>query len=334
MAKVTVLGGGTWGIGLAILLANAGHDVMVWSAVESEIEMLSTTHAHKLLPGAAIPESVRYTLDDKEAVTDRDILVMAVASSFTRKTAKRLAPLIRDGQIIVDVAKGIEEGTLKTLSEQISDEIPNADVCVLSGPTHAEEVSRLMPTTIVVASHNKETALFVQDVFMTETFRVYTSSDVKGVELGGSLKNVVALAAGIADGLGYGDNAKAALITRGIAEISRLGVKMGCRPETFSGLTGMGDLIVTCASMHSRNRRCGMLLGQGKSLKEAREEVGMVVEGIYSAKAAIELGRKYEVSLPIIEQVNLILFEGKDAGVAVKELMVREKKDELSDTQW
>ena len=334
MAKVTVLGGGTWGIGLTILLATAGHDVMVWSAVESEIEMLSTTHAHKMLPGAKIPESVRYTLDDKEAVTDRDILVMAVASSFTRKTAKRLAPLIKDGQIIVDVAKGIEEGTLKTLSEQISDEIPGADVCVLSGPTHAEEVSRLMPTTIVVASHNKETALFVQDVFMTETFRVYTSSDVKGVELGGSLKNVVALAAGIADGLGYGDNAKAALITRGIAEIARLGVKMGCRPETFSGLTGMGDLIVTCASMHSRNRRCGILLGEGKSLKEAQEEVGMVVEGIYSAKAAIELGRKYEVNLPIIEQVNLILFNGKDAGEVVKELMVREKKDEVSDTQW
>ncbi|MCR5618848.1 MAG: NAD(P)-dependent glycerol-3-phosphate dehydrogenase [Lachnospiraceae bacterium] len=334
MAKITVLGGGTWGIGLTILLATAGHDVMVWSAVESEIDMLSQTHAHKMLPGAVIPESVRYTLDDKEAVTDRDILVMAVASSFTRKTAKRLAPLIKDGQIIVDVAKGIEEGTLKTLSEQISDEIPGADVCVLSGPTHAEEVSKLMPTTIVVASHNKETALFVQDVFMTETFRVYTSSDVKGVELGGSLKNVVALAAGIADGLGYGDNAKAALITRGIAEISRLGVKMGCRPETFSGLTGMGDLIVTCASMHSRNRRCGILLGEGKSLKEAQNEVGMVVEGIYSAKAAIELGRKYEVSLPIIEQVNLILFEGKDAGEAVKELMLREKKDEVSDTQW
>ncbi len=334
MAKITVLGGGTWGIGLTILLATAGHDVMVWSAVESEIDMLSQTHAHKMLPGAVIPESVRYTLDDKEAVTDRDILVMAVASSFTRKTAKRLAPLIKDGQIIVDVAKGIEEGTLKTLSEQISDEIPGADVCVLSGPTHAEEVSKLMPTTIVVASHNKETALFVQDVFMTETLRVYTSSDVKGVELGGSLKNVVALAAGIADGLGYGDNAKAALITRGIAEISRLGVKMGCRPETFSGLTGMGDLIVTCASMHSRNRRCGILLGEGKSLEEAQNEVGMVVEGIYSAKAAIELGRKYEVSLPIIEQVNLILFEGKDAGEAVKELMLREKKDEVSDTQW
>ena len=334
MAKVTVLGGGTWAIGLTIQLASAGHDVTVWSALESEIEMLSSTHAHVNLPGATIPESVKYTLDDKEAVTDKDILVMAVASSFTRKTAKRLAPLIKEGQIIVDVAKGIEEGTLKTLSEQIKDEIPGAKVAALSGPTHAEEVSRYMPTTIVASSTDKEVAKYLQDVFMTDTLRVYTSSDIKGVELGGSLKNVVALAAGIADGLGYGDNAKAALITRGIAEISRLGVKMGCRPETFSGLTGMGDLIVTCASMHSRNRRCGILLGQGKSLEEAQKEVGMVVEGIYSAKAAIELGKKYDVSLPIIEHVNLILFEGKDAGTAVKELMLREKKDEVSDTQW
>ncbi len=334
MAKITVLGGGTWAIGLTIQLATAGHDVTVWSALESEIDMLRSTHAHVNLPGATIPDSVKYTLDDKEAVTDRDILVMAVASSFTRKTAKRLAPYIKEGQIIVDVAKGIEEGTLKTLSEQINDEIPSAKVVALSGPTHAEEVSRYMPTTIVASSPDKEVAMYIQDVFMTDTLRVYTSSDIKGVELGGSLKNVVALAAGIADGLGYGDNAKAALITRGIAEISRLGVKMGCRPETFSGLTGMGDLIVTCASMHSRNRRCGILLGQGKSLEEAQKEVGMVVEGIYSAKAAIELGKKYDVSLPIIEQVNLILFEGKDAGTAVKELMLREKKDEVSDTQW
>ncbi len=334
MAKISVLGGGTWAIGLTIQLATAGHDVTVWSALESEIEMLSSTHAHVNLPGATIPESVKYTLDDKEAVTDKDILVMAVASSFTRKTAKRIAPLVKQGQIIVDVAKGIEEGTLKTLSEQIEDEIPGAKVVALSGPTHAEEVSRFMPTTIVASSPDKEIAKYIQDIFMTDTLRVYTSSDIKGVELGGSLKNVVALAAGIADGLGYGDNAKAAIITRGIAEISRLGVKMGCRPETFSGLTGMGDLIVTCASMHSRNRRCGILLGQGKSLEEAQKEVGMVVEGIYSAKAAIELGKKYEVSLPIIEQVNLILFEGKDAGTAVKELMLREKKDEVSDTQW
>ena len=263
------------------------------------------------------------------------IFIALALGSLTLLISKPSNKIIyaKEGFIIVTCA-WIALSAIGCVPFVISGEIPNADVCVLSGPTHAEEVSRLMPTTIVVASHNKETAHFVQDVFMTETFRVYTSSDVKGVELGGSLKNVVALAAGIADGLGYGDNAKAALITRGIAEISRLGVKMGCRPETFSGLTGMGDLIVTCASMHSRNRRCGILLGEGKSLKEAQEEVGMVVEGIYSAKAAIELGRKYEVSLPIIEQVNLILFEGKDAGEAVKELMLREKKDEVSDTQW
>ena len=334
MAKITVLGGGTWGIGLTILLANAGHDVCVWSALDSEIDYLSANHEHKMLPGAKIPDSVTYTLDDKIAATDRDIIVMAVASSFTRSTAKRFAPLIKEGQIIVDVAKGIEEGTLKTLSEQIEDEIKGVRVCALSGPTHAEEVSRLMPTTIVAASKDKETALFVQDVFMTETFRVYTSNDVKGVELGGALKNVVALAAGIADGMGYGDNAKAAIITRGIAEITRLGVKMGCNPETFAGLTGIGDLIVTCASIHSRNRKCGMLLGQGKTLSEAQKEVGMVVEGIFSAKAGLELGRKYDVSLPIIEQVNHILFDDKDAITAVRELMLREKKDESSDTRW
>ncbi len=334
MAKITVLGGGTWGIGLTILLANAGHDVIVWSALDTEIDYLSINHEHKMLPGAKIPDSVRYTLDDKEAATDRDIIVMAVASSFTRSTAKRFAPLIKEGQIIVDVAKGIEEGTLKTLSEQIEDEIPGVKVCALSGPTHAEEVSRLMPTTIVAACKDKETACYVQDVFMTDTFRVYTSNDIKGVELGGALKNVVALAAGIADGMGYGDNAKAALITRGNAEITRLGVKMGCNPETFSGLTGIGDLIVTCASMHSRNRKCGMLLGQGKTLKEAQKEVGMVVEGIFSAKAGLELGKKYDVSLPIIEQINLILFEDKDAKSAVRELMLREKKDESTDTKW
>ncbi len=334
MAKITVLGGGTWGIGLTILLANAGHDVIVWSALDSEIEFLSKNHEHKMLPGAKIPDTVRYTLDDKEAVTGRDIIVMAVASSFTRSTAKRFAPLIKEDQIIVDVAKGIEEGSLKTLSEQIEDEMPKVKVCALSGPTHAEEVSRLMPTTIVVASKDKETAMYVQDVFMTDTFRVYTSNDVKGVELGGALKNVVALAAGIADGMGYGDNAKAAIITRGIAEITRLGVKMGCNPETFAGLTGIGDLIVTCASMHSRNRKCGMLLGQGKTLSEAQKEVGMVVEGIFSAKAGLELGKKYDVSLPIIEQVNHILFDDKDAKTAVRELMLREKKDESTDTKW
>ena len=334
MAKVTVLGGGTWGIALAVLLANKGNDVKVWSAVPAEIEMLSTTHRHKMLPEAVLPDSITYTTDDAEAVTNRDLLVMAVASSFTRRTAKRLAPLIPRGQKIVDVAKGIEEETLMTLSEQIEEEIPQADVAVLSGPSHAEEVSRMMPTTIVVAAHSKETAEYIQNLFMCETFRVYTSSDIKGVELGGSLKNVVALAAGMADGMGYGDNAKAALITRGITEIARLGVAMGCAQETFYGLTGIGDLIVTCASMHSRNRRAGILMGQGKTMQEAMDEVQQTVEGVYSAKAGLALAQKYQVSMPIIEQINLVLFENKNAKDAVKELMQRDKKAEVSNTVW
>jgi glycerol-3-phosphate dehydrogenase (NAD(P)+) len=334
MAKVTGLGGGTWGIALAILLANKGNDVKVWSAVPAEIEMLQTTHRHKMLPEAVLPDSITYTTDDAEAVQDRDLLVMAVASSFTRRTAKRLSALIPEGQKMVDVAKGIEEDTLMTLSEQIEQEIPQADVAVLSGPSHAEEVSRMMPTTIVVAAHSKETAEYIQNLFMCETFRVYTSSDIKGVELGGSLKNVVALAAGMADGMGYGDNAKAALITRGITEIARLGVAMGCAQETFYGLTGIGDLIVTCASMHSRNRRAGILMGQGKSMQEAMEEVQQTVEGVYSAKAGLELARKYNVSMPIIEQINLVLFENKNAKEAVKELMQRDKKAEVSNTVW
>ncbi|MBR6381636.1 MAG: NAD(P)-dependent glycerol-3-phosphate dehydrogenase [Lachnospiraceae bacterium] len=334
MAKVTVLGGGTWGIALAILLDQNGHEVQVWSALESEIRMLSETHTHKMLPGVTLPESITYTSDDETAVTGRDLLVMAVASSYTRATAKRLAPLVPKGQLILDVAKGVEEGTMKTLSQQIEDEIPQANVAVLSGPSHAEEVSRLLPTSIVVAARTKETAEYIQNLFMCETFRVYTSSDILGVELGGALKNVVALAAGIADGLGYGDNAKAALITRGIAEIARLGTKMGCQAETFYGLTGIGDLIVTCASMHSRNRRCGILIGQGKSLEEAQKEVGMVVEGVYSAKAGLALAKKYGVEVPIIEQTNLVLFEGKDAGTAVQELMQRDKKAEVTNTVW
>ncbi|MCR5801386.1 MAG: NAD(P)-dependent glycerol-3-phosphate dehydrogenase [Lachnospiraceae bacterium] len=334
MAKITILGGGTWGMALGNLLAVKGEDVLVWSAVPAEIEMLESTHEHKMLPGVKLNDSIRYTLDDKEAVNGRDLLVMAVASSYTRITAKRLSPLVAEGQKIIDVAKGIEEGTLMTLSEIIKEEIPQANVAVLSGPTHAEEVVKLMPTTIVVAAHDQDTAKYIQDIFMYDTFRVYTSSDVRGVELGGALKNVVALAAGIADGLGYGDNAKAAIITRGITEIARLGVKMGCKFETFCGLTGIGDLIVTCASMHSRNRRAGILIGQGKTMQEAMDEVKMVVEGVYSAKAAMELSRKYEVSMPIIEQVNLVLFENKNAAQAVLELMQRDKKDEVTNTVW
>ena len=334
MAKVAVLGGGSWGIALAVLLHKNGHEITIWSALEKEIEMLSTEHEHKMLPGVKLADDMIFTTDEAEAVKDKDMLVMAVASSYTRGTAKRFKEFVTPGQIIVNVAKGIEEDTVMTLTEIIEQEIPQATVAVLSGPSHAEEVGRGVPTTIVVGAKKKSTAEYIRGLFMNEVFRVYISPDVLGIELGGSLKNVVALAAGIADGLGYGDNTKAALITRGITEIGRLGMAMGGRYETFSGLTGIGDLIVTCASMHSRNRRAGILIGQGKSMEEAMAEVKMVVEGVYSAKAALGLAKKYDVQIPIIEQVNLVLFEGKSADEAVKDLMVRDKKIEVSNAPW
>ncbi|MGN0386950.1 MAG: NAD(P)H-dependent glycerol-3-phosphate dehydrogenase [Lachnospiraceae bacterium] len=334
MAKITIIGGGSWGIALSVLLHKNGHHITVWSKLPAEIEMLQNNHEHKMLPGVILPDDMCFTMDAKEALTDKDLLVFAVASAYTRQTAKELAPFVRDGQIIVNVAKGIEDVTYKTLSEIIEEEIPNAEVAVLSGPSHAEEVSRGIPTTIVVGAKKKSTAEYLQNLFINDVFRVYTSPDVLGIELGGSLKNVVALAAGVADGLGYGDNTKAALITRGITEIARLGTAMGAKFETFCGLTGIGDLIVTCASMHSRNRRAGILIGQGKTMKEAMDEVQMVVEGVYSAKAALGLAKKYNVDLPIIEQVNEVLFNGKDASAAVKDLMLRDKKIEISDTGW
>lgn len=334
MAKVCILGGGSWGIGLSVVLHKNGHEVTVWSAVPTEIQMLQEKHEHKMLPGVKLPEDMIFTTDDKSAIEGKDLLVMAVASSYTRSTAHRISPLVAKGQRIVSVSKGIEEHTLMTQAQIIEDEIPQAQIAVLSGPTHAEEVSRGIPTTIVAGSKSKSCAEYVQNLFMNEVFRVYTSPDVLGIELGGALKNVVALAAGIADGLGYGDNTKAALITRGITEIARLGTAMGGNFETFCGLTGIGDLIVTCASMHSRNRRAGILIGQGKTYEEAMKEVQMVVEGVYSAKAAMELSKKYDVQLPIIEQVNEVLFDGKPADQAVKELMLRDKKLEVSHLPW
>lgn len=334
MARVSILGGGSWGIALAVLLHKNGHEITVWSALETEIEMLKEKHEHKMLPGVRLSEDTVFTTDDREAVEGQELLVMAVASSFTRRTAHRLSALVAPGQKILNVAKGIEEHTLMTLSEIIEQEIPQADVAVMSGPSHAEEVGRGIPTTIVVGAKSKETAEYIQNLFMNEAFRVYISPDILGMELGGALKNVVALAAGIADGLGYGDNTKAALITRGLAEIARLGMAMGGKFETFCGLTGIGDLIVTCASMHSRNRRAGILIGQGKTCDEAMAEVQMVVEGVYSAKAAMELAEKYQVQLPIIEQVNKVLFENKSAAQAMKELMLRDKKLEVPDFSW
>ena len=334
MAKISIIGGGSWGIALAVLLQKNGHEVTIWSALEQEIAMLKEHHEHRMLPGVKLPEEIRFTMDDREAVEDKDLLVMAVASSYTRQTSHRLSRLVAPEQKILNVAKGIEEHTVMTLSEIIRQEIPQADVAVMSGPSHAEEVGRGIPTTIVVGAGTKDTAEYIRNLFMNEVFRVYISPDVLGIELGGALKNVVALAAGIADGLGYGDNTKAALITRGITEIARLGTAMGGKFETFCGLTGIGDLIVTCASMHSRNRRAGILIGQGKSCEEAMTEVKMVVEGVYSAKAAIALSEKYEVEMPIIEQVNAVLFEGRSAAQAVRELMLRDKKLEVSDLPW
>ncbi|NLL75741.1 MAG: NAD(P)H-dependent glycerol-3-phosphate dehydrogenase [Clostridiales bacterium] len=327
MADISIIGAGSWGTALAVLLHKNGHKVTMWSIVEQEIEMLKKEHEHKdKLPGVILPEDMIFTTDLEYAVKEKDVLVLAVPSPYTRSTSHMMKKYVEEGQIIVDVAKGIEESTLMTLSQIIEEEIPQATVAVLSGPSHAEEVGKGIPTTIVVGAHKKETAEYLQNLFMNEVFRVYISPDVLGIELGAALKNVVALAAGIADGLGYGDNTKAALITRGITEISRLGMAMGGRFETFSGLTGIGDLIVTCASMHSRNRRAGILIGKGYTMEEAMKEVKMVVEGVYSAKAAMALAKKYNVQLPIIEQVNQVLFEGKPADIAVKELMIRDKK--------
>ena len=288
----------------------------------------------KNLPGAKLPEDVKITLDLKEVCTDKDLIVMAVASPYVRATAKEASPYIKKGQIIVNVSKGIEEKTLLTLADVIREEIPQADIAVMSGPSHAEEVSRRIPTTIVVGSSSKKTAQFIQDIFMNEVFRVYTSPDMIGIELGAALKNVIALAAGIIDGLGMGDNTKAALMTRGIAEISRLGIKMGGCMETFAGLSGIGDLFVTCTSRHSRNRQAGYLIGKGLTLDEVIKEVNQVVEGVNTAKAALALAKKYDVEMPIVEQINLVLFEGKSPLDAATDLLVRDKRPEYKTLQW
>ena len=335
MANVGIMGAGSWGTALALLLHSNGHRVTVWSISEEEVKMLSEEREHKSkLPGVKIPDDMIFTCDMGKAVKDKDFLVLAVPSPFTRNTARSMKEYVAEGQIIVDVAKGIEESTLMTLSQQIEQEIPQADVAVLSGPSHAEEVGRGLPTAVVIGAKTEKTAEYLQKMFMNKVFRVYVSPDRLGMELGGSLKNVIALAAGIADGMGYGDNTKAALITRGIAEIAKLGVKMGGAVESFTGLTGIGDLIVTCASVHSRNRKAGYLMGQGKSMQEAMDEVQMVVEGVYSTKAAVKLGKKYDVALPIVNKVNEVLFEGKDPREAVDELMLRDSKAELHSKPW
>lgn len=334
MANVSVLGAGSWGIALGLLLNKNGHHVTMWSALDTEVEMLKNEREHKVgLPGVMIPEEISVTGDLKEAVENKEVVVMAVASKFVRSTAHRLQGLI-ENQIIVNVAKGIEEETLFTLSQVIQDELPNANVAVLSGPSHAEEVGRGMPTTCVIGAETRKTAEYLQNIFASNVFRVYTSPDIIGIELGAAFKNVIALAAGIADGLGYGDNTKAALITRGIKEIGRLASVMGAKPQTINGLSGIGDLIVTCASMHSRNRRAGILIGQGRTMEEAIKEVNMVVEGINSAKAAFALAQKNNIEMPITQKVYEVLFNGVSAKDAVNELMIRDKTIEHPELPW
>ncbi len=337
--NIGIIGAGSWGIALAYLLTNNGHKVTIWSRSDSTVEKLKSYHGNEdKLPGVKLPEDVIYTSKIQEAVEDKDIIVLVIPSAHMRETVKLIAPYINpteeSKQIIVNCSKGIEEDTMMLMSDVILDEIPGCNVCVLSGPSHAEEVGRKMPTSIVVGAFDKDIARYVQNVFMNNVFRVYTSPDMLGIEIGAALKNVIALAAGIADGLGCGDNAKAALITRGIAEMSRLGMAMGGKLETFSGLSGIGDLIVTCASMHSRNRRAGILIGQGKSYQEAMDEVKMVVEGVYSAKAALKLAEKYEVEMPIVSEVNEILFKGKKPEDALSDLMERDKRTENSSLDW
>ena len=330
--KVSVLGAGSWGTALAVLLCENGHEVTLWSIDKREVEMIDEKREQvEKLPGVRIPDRIAVTNELENSISGRDMLVLAVPSIFVRSTAKMMQPYVEDGQIIVNVAKGIEEDTLMNMTDVIEDEIHNARVGVLSGPSHAEEVGRKIPTTVVAGAHDKETAETIQDAFMSPVFRVYTSPDMVGIELGAALKNVIALAAGIIDGLGYGDNTKAALITRGIVEITRLGMAMGGRAETFAGLSGIGDLIVTCTSSHSRTHNAGYLIGQGKSYQEAMDEVKMVVEGVYSAKAALKLAEKYGVEVPITEQVNHVLFDGVAAKDAVLSLLVRNR---TSECQW
>ena len=331
MAKIGVLGAGTWGMALARMLQLSGNEVTVWSALEREVEEFSATRRHPNLPGMEIPEEIRFTKDMEEVCRDKEILLFAVPSPFVRATARKAAKYVQDHQIIVDVAKGIEADTLFTMTQIIADELKNPAVklVALSGPTHAEEVAKDLPTTIVSACEDLAAAERVQQVFGNTCMRVYTNDDVLGVELCGAMKNIMALASGVALGLGYGDNTKAALITRGMAEITRLGIAMGCKPQTFAGLAGIGDLIVTATSVHSRNNRCGMLLGQGVPPQEAVKQVGMVVEGINALPAAMRLAQKYGVEMPLATAVNAVVNLGADPKDAVAKLMSRDQISEV-----
>ena len=335
MTNVSVIGAGSWGTALAVLLDKNGAKVKIWSHRQSQVELMQKTRTSDKLKGVILPNSLEFTADLENAISSADVILLSVPSTATRSTAEKILPFLKPNQIIVTVTKGIEEGTLYTQTEILEDVLKNsADICVLSGPSHAEEVVLFKPTLVVAGSKNKEVAEFIQNLFMNKYFRVYTSFDVKGIEVGAALKNVIALAAGMSDGLGFGDNAKAALITRGIKEISALAVAMGGHKETLSGLTGVGDLIVTCSSVHSRNRMAGFYMGQGDTPEEAMNKVSMVVEGAYSAKAALSLAHKYNIDMPIVEQVNRVLFDNVAASDAVIGLMTRSKKSELGVEEW
>ncbi|MCL1788464.1 MAG: NAD(P)H-dependent glycerol-3-phosphate dehydrogenase [Defluviitaleaceae bacterium] len=326
--KISVIGSGSWGTAMAIMLAQNGHRVTLWSYSQAKQNLLIAAGENKKsLPGFAIPQSIKHTAELCDCVP-ADIIVCALPSFAVRGVMERLSPHVKNGQVVVNISKGLENESLLTLSQVLGQALPQCEIVVMSGPSHAEEVAGKIPTTNVVASLSGDTAQYVQDVFMNPYFRVYTHSDVLGVELGGSLKNVIALCAGISDGLGFGDNTKAALMTRGIAEITRLGVAMGAQAETFAGLSGIGDLIVTCTSMHSRNRRAGILIGQGKTPDAVRDEIQMVIEGINTCKAAKRLADKMGVEMPLINQAYAVLFEGKCPREATLSLMNRDKRRE------
>jgi len=332
--KIAILGSGSWGTAIAITLNGKGHGVVVWDRNKEHIDQIRETRENQFsLPGIKIDEEIIFTDDIEIGIKTADIVILAVASQGLRSTLQRIKPELMKDKIIVNVSKGIEIGTLKRMSELVEEFFPDNSFVALSGPSHAEEVSREMPTTLVAASENLELAELIQDLFITERLRVYTNTDVCGVEIGASLKNVIALGAGISDGLGYGDNAKAALMTRGIVEIARLGEAMNADVNTFTGLTGIGDLIVTCTSMHSRNRRCGILIGEGMKMNDAVKKIGMVVEGIYTTKSAFELAQKYGVDMPIVSELYNVLYENHDVRKSVNNLMTRLKKHEMELTK-
>lgn len=327
MKKIAVIGSGSWGVALAIHLASMGNDVKIWSYEEEEKRLINEEKKCMFLPNVTIPDNITCSTNFEEVIKDSEFILHVTPSKFTRSTFKQYKQYVGEKPVII-CAKGFEKESLKTLDEVIEEELPTAKIGVLSGPSHAEEVSIAIPTVLVVASKHDDVLELIQNTFMSEKMRIYTSKDIKGVELGGALKNIIAFCAGVAAGIGLGDNSFAALITRGLGEIARLGVKLGGEKETFYGLSGLGDLIVTCLSEHSRNRRAGKLIGQGKTLEEAKKEVGMVIESIDNIDVAYELGKKNDVYMPIIETVYQVIYKGLEPEQAVKNLMTRDKKRE------